>query len=178
MAIIDILTQRDIEAPFFEVNIDAEGGYVPLQYDENYTGLLINGLFYSCFQYKDNFNILSAGIQLPLAFEFYPNDAVNSSPLNWIFFKIRNLEGAFSTLPDTALWLPFENNEINVGKYVDIPSFINTTFELSLNILNPPAENVLISMLNVDESLNGKTFYCPLFCKIQHTLPLILTPGD
>ena len=122
------------------------------------------------FTFQDNIVILSIGCELPLGFEFYDNIIGGDFQLPSVGLKyIKNIDGLSTPIKTpSSFWLPFGNYEMNLGIYNEIVDTVGLFFWIK-GFFNA---NYRISMVNVPDSLNGETFYVPLFLKILHTIEL------
>lgn len=131
----------------------------------------------SRFQANDYIRIISLGVTLPLAFEFY-NPEIWAFPYwsmnNGVTFKIEELTSIanFAGNPYLYYKLPFVNNELIIDVPINYPSFFGTN-NISL-CMDFPALLNKVSMVNVPAALNNKTFKIVPFMKIAHTLPMII----
>ena len=185
MAIIETLTFKRNQSPYFVV--DNTKLSVPLILPSEANLYMINASGNGNFEAGDNFNLLSIGVKVPLSFEFTGADAIVSpaTPQKAEVMPLK-LQGFWGTnfeyvdrLNGGQLLIPFENYEMSYNNFFDDPSRWKTHFRLFLwpskfaeysqeNPESPPN----ISMLTVPDSLNGKTFYITIFCKIEHTYPI------
>jgi hypothetical protein len=182
MAIIEILTHKRSNSPYFIVDNSRPSVemLLPIVNDQ----YMVNANGVGDFNLCDNFTLLSLGVKMPLAFEFCGADAIvmPPTPTRSEILPLR-LIGRWGpnftntmTLNSGNILLPYENYEMSVNNYFDIPATWKTAFRINLwptifadysNVDNEYPPN--ISMLNVPNSLNGKIFYITIFAKIEHT---------
>lgn len=175
MEIIDIIMQRNDNA--FKFTVNTAVSYVNLVKTND--GILercsSNAGIDGKFQWRDKFTLLSIGCRLPLGFEFYPNDNAGNynGPFIDLYFKKESAApGALIYANPPSIHLPFENYEMSCGIYYDVPP-LNEPFWLVPEFPSGGGGYTQrISMLNVPAALNTLTFYCPIWAKVLHNLPL------
>jgi len=173
LKMIDILHHISTDSAFFVTDKTAEK--VSLQLPVFPAGVLQTAEGYSEFQARDNIVLLSMGIVIPLGFELWdvdlapPAEAPIGLPEITLYYKSASL---VNPDPFQRICMPFLNYELSLDKMYTIPATILTPYELLARI--SPVHEVRISMLSMPEALDEKTFYCPVFAKIEHTLPLQL----
>ncbi len=135
-------------------------------------GVLSRADFIELFQATDHFRILSLGCLLPLGFQFYENDVAGSYRPPKLTLNAKIGGGGLTAIEPSTIWLPYENYELNLGSYNNLnPSVFSSTFSLHLSFDTGQGQKV--SMIGVPDDLNGIEFRCPLYMKVEHTLPMI-----
>jgi len=137
-------------------------------------GILYDSLGNGYFAKGDNFILLSFGIRFPLGFEVeYEDTNASGNTGNCISLQLKYKPEAVVSTPlvPGSVWLPFSNYEMNYGTFFDMSArFVaDNNFQLESNILD---DKVFVSMLNVSAELDEKVYYCPIFWKVGHTLPM------
>jgi hypothetical protein len=173
--IIDVLMQYDDAAYEFTVNTAAS--YVNLTQVND--GILskvgtVSGIENE-FQERDNFVLLSIGVQLPLSFEFWPNDNNGFfGPFIDLYYKrISAAPGVLNSFRPASVHVPFSNYEMSLGNFTIVPA-LGENFHLCFQLPRAVGGWIQrISMLNVPAELNELTFKAPVFAKIMHTLPMV-----
>lgn len=176
MSIIDTLVQYGDEAAKFTVNTAVSYVNVVNPVPPGSNGVLSIGGVFNTFQWKDKINLLSFAVLLPLGFEFFPNDrTIEGDPWpNYVdFFWRRVADGGITTWVPSRYNLISENYEMSLGAYLEPPDIVISDFNLVA--LLPQSLNITtrISMINVPSSLNEFVFACPIFVKVEHTLPMV-----
>jgi hypothetical protein len=163
---VQILSQKESSASF---TVNTGVGIESVDLIAN-GGVLINGDNKSIFPNGDGIGLLSIGYKLPLSFEFYRTSS-NTDFLSLI--EVNLIEDATNTiiLPIDKIFLPFENYEMSLGVFYKDSAFTGRNYRLYASFPTTPRPQ--ISMFGVDTKLNGKTFYCPIFIKLEHTLSLL-----
>lgn len=172
MSIIDTLVQYGDQSAQFTVNtaVDFVGIVNPV------VGVLSVGGVFNTFQWRDKLNLLSLAVLLPLGFEFYPTRRVpqddpwpNSVGLKWR----RVFDGAETTWAPSTYNMIAANYEISIGAYLEPPDAVISDYNLVALLPSSGSVQTNISMINVPAGLDEKIFACPIFAKIEHTLPMI-----
>lgn len=173
MSIIDTLIQYGDQSATFVVNTGVD--YVNI-INPIGDGILSIGGVFDKFQWKDNLNLLSICAVLPLGFEFYQSVRIAQGDFlpDHINFKWRRVsDGLLVEWQPARYNLPSANYEMNIGAFLEPPVVLNGSFNLVGLLPNSVNEKIRISMLNVPAALNEKTFACPVFAKVEHTLLMI-----
>ncbi len=131
-------------------------------------GVLWSGTKKSVFKNGDAFTLLSLGFTAPLGFEFY-NVSDSNNFLQSIEFGLVPVgnEVYIGNEPLDKVFLPFASYELANGTYYKNSAFTGQNYRIFAKFSTDGTPE--ISMLNVPNSLNGKTFLMPIFMKIQHT---------
>jgi len=176
-AIIDIMKPIEGNSPFFTVNNTVD--FVEVQFTDvaNYAMSNAEGKYRLAI--GDNFNILSLGVSIPLGFEHYQQvtNPGGSITLPYLILSVKPqiISAAEQPFLPEKISLPFENYELSINQYIyTSSSFINVHAILSIRPPTTSEQGVRISMLNVPDSLNGKTFSYSPFVKIEHSFELVL----
>ena len=169
--IIHTLMQYGDESATFTVNTAVS--YVNVTPDTGH-GILSLTDTINKFAFKDNLNILSIGLMLPFGFELYEyeNSALSKYRPAYIQSQILRVGDYAPFVLIDRINLPFENYELNLGWFVSPSVTIGDRFYLSAFLPAAGNEILRISMLNVPAALNEGVFHCPIFAKVQHTLPM------
>ena len=170
--IIDIIANDStgVDCPKFAVDLSVDR--VPLQAAP--FGILYDAVGNGYFAKGDNFILLSFGIRLPLGFEIEYEDTNASGKWgNCLSLQLRYKPEAVVSLPLTpdSVWLPFGNYEMNYGTFFNMDGLFvaGNNYQLQSNVLD---EKAVISMVNVPAELDEIVYYCPIFWKVAHTLPM------
>lgn len=179
MEIIDILTPQISDCPSFVVNNAVDN--VSVSIGAGYkTMFACDNLQY--FVRGDNFTILSIGYFIPERFMVYGYEnadpaMVNSTP-QIALLSIGNL-GLGVPLrigQNGKVNLPFPNYEFSIGQFIDteIMGATDPLFKITCKFpYDGDTDKLLISMVDVPASLNGKTFNIVPFIKVMHNQGLI-----
>lgn len=172
MSIIDTLTHWKTEGFSFTVNtavnfvnIVSNGG----------SGILGITEIIRNFDWKDNVNLLSLGVFLPLGFEFWPNEDGGNIPIpHYVNLAWRRAsDGAIENFIPGVYNLPRENYELSLGAFLKPTDTFGSKFQLVGNLPISGAVIQRVSMINTPAALNGKHFGVGFLAKVEHTLPML-----
>lgn len=136
------------------------------------------------FSNGDNFEILSAGYQIPENFVMSQYDvAAGGEQMLPIMYLQADPVGAAPAIPVTqfgnngTLRMPFECYELSLGTFVDITALgvVGTGGGFVLQMLFPflvGVDNPRVSMINVPAALNGEIIQVTPFIKVRHNFTL------
>lgn len=176
--IIDVLQHFYTHSASFVADKDVD--YVELSIPAgDQMGELITNSGVSVFQEGENFIILSIGCVMPLSFQFWNDDTYLRNGAQLWFNQVGTANTR--TLPRMpSIWFPFESYEMSLGMFFNprnVEAPIETDFFLRAKFSEVDGNFARISMLNMPESLNEKTFYVPIFMKVLHTYDLYAEPS-
>lgn len=174
--IIDIMRPRETVCPFFEVDNTLD--YVLVDFGDVEPYYMENADKKSVFHFGDNFNLLSIGVSMPLGFEHYsqvrdPGGNIFNTPYLILALITTSAPFTENEFVPNRYSLPFGNYELSINQYIYTSlQFQGTDYHVVIRPPKPGEQEIRISMLNVPDSLNGKTFpYIP-FAKIEHSIEL------
>lgn len=177
--IVDTLVQYGDEADVFTV--DSTVPYKNLTDGGSNHVLSIGGVF-NTFQWKDNIQLLSVGVILPLGFDFFPgNKLVTFEPWpNYIALEWRRAsDGVIFPFQPNRYNLFAANYESSIGTFLEPPDDITPdadnpeNFQLVAQMPKGGDTETRISMINAPASLDESVFAAPIYIKVGHTLPMI-----
>lgn len=129
------------------------------------------------FRRGDNIQLLSYGVSLPLGFELYHTQLRSGVECpHYFHFYLLGMSGTKYQIYPGFLFLPLNSDyETAFGSFYDV-SHIQENFMLVAKFSGQLDNRARVSMLNVPDSLNEKTFYVSIFAKVAHNLSLIGAP--
>ena len=178
--ITEVISAINESTPFFVV--DNTKSFVPLRHGALYTGNELSnpaGLF--SFDNGDNINILSVAICAPNGYLMENSTKIDNGN-GGININLKEF-GLTSSVNILKTFLPFYNYECAIGQFNNFDPTRRAGYTYTLKMvllgLNSAAASgdtstIHVSMRNIPDSENGKTYYSQLYCKIQHTLPMVV----
>lgn len=174
--IIDIMRPRETTSPFFVV--DNTQDFVLVEFPAVTPSYMENADKKHIFHFGDNFNLLSIGVSLPLGFEYYsqvlvPGGNVFNTPYLILALLIPVPPYTENLFIPNRYSLPFGNYELSINQYIYTSlQFQGVNFFVNIRPPLPAEQEIRISMLNVPDELNGKSFPYSPFAKIEHSIEL------
>lgn len=163
--IIDILkVSKEDGVPKYwrKFTVDNTVDSVPVETDDDSTSRLSNPTG-EIFTAGDTMEILSMGFKMPSGYTLVGQ----AEPFQQRSIILAQLSvGASFPLPVFNSYYMFENYEHAIGQYIPMIAELDFTLEMYIDEIGD------VSMLNVPDSENGKTYYIEPFAKIRHSINL------
>lgn len=154
--------------------VDNTKGTVPVLTQYAQFGYPYIGVSGEKFDIGDNINLLSMIVSAPK--NYVIENVTNVVNANFIIRSYQQ-HHAHTNLFSTKLG--FFNYENSIGQFLDfneqigvLEKYLLELFITGLGTVESPTSTLNISMLNVPNSENGKTYYLQSFLKIQHTIEM------